>query len=48
MKASQVAAVKKKLEDHIAKPVQDGQSEAGPIHQAAGGPGWVLVVGVTG
>ena len=48
MKAAQVAAVRKKLEAHVAETVPESQKHMAPIHQAAGGPGWAPVVAVTG
>lgn len=52
MKASQVAAVKKKLEAHAAQPQNPAfpPPEAKPLarpSQAAGDPGWGLVTAVT-
>ena len=52
MKAAQVAAVKKKLEAHMALPQNPTapQTEEKPESrpsQAAGDPGWRLVVAVT-
>ena len=52
MKASQVAAVKKKLEAHVAQPQSplvppvEEKPGARPV-QAAGDPGWGLVTAVT-
>ena len=48
MKTVQIAAVKKKLEAHVARPASKEAKEDEPIQQAAGGPHWALVVAVTG
>ena len=51
MKTVQIAAVKKKLEAHVAhvtRPISNEAKEDKPIQQAAGGPHWALVVAVTG